>query len=274
MSRIAVASSARHGFVLGLCAGLIAASGFFLVRAELAATDQARGLATTATTSGASPAPAMGVAGTTAGSMEAATLALKTRLAAQGGADEQWQLLAQSYDFLGRTAEAQLAREHKISSASALSDAVTASVALLPVTRTATIASAASQSEASEASTLLDRAEQHRRKREFKDACAAYAAVARTGAMTADTWADYADAQASLAGGLAGAPEKAIASALALDPQHPKALWLKASLAHERRQYQEALATWRRLLVVVPPGSSDARIVEANIAEATRLGSG
>jgi len=216
----------------------------------------------------------MGTTDATAGSMDAATLALKTRLAAQGGPDEQWELLAQSYDFLGRTVEAKLAREHKTSAAGTLGDAVAASVALLPARRSATMAAPTSRIESGESATLLARAEQHRRQREFKEACAAYAAVARLGAMTADTWADYADAQASLVGGLAGTPEKAIDSALALDPRHPKALWLKASLAHEQHQYQEALATWRRLLVVVPPGSSDARIVEANIAEATRLASG
>jgi len=41
-----------------------------------------------------------------------------------------------------------------------------------------------------------------------------------------------------------------------------QALWLQASLAHEERRYADALATWQRLLAVVPPGSSDARIVE------------
>jgi len=118
---------------------------------------------------------------------------------------------------------------------------------------------------------MLARAEDHRRKREFKQACDLYAAVVARGAMTADAWADYADAQATLAGGLSGEPARAIAAALALDPSHPKALWLQASLAHEERRYRDALETWRRLLAVVPPGSSDARIVEANIAEASRL---
>ena len=47
--------------------------------------------------------------------------------------------------------------------------------------------------------------------------------------------------------------------------------WLQASLAHQERRYSDALATWRRLQSVVPADSSDARIVEANIAEAARL---
>jgi hypothetical protein len=121
---------------------------------------------------------------------------------------------------------------------------------------------------------LLARAEDHRRKREFKQACDLYATVATQGAMTADAWADYADAQASLTGRLSGMPARSIAAALALQPQHAKALWLQASLAHEERRYADALATWQRLLAVVPPDSSDARIVKANIVEAQRLAAG
>ncbi len=92
--------------------------------------------------------------------------------------------------------------------------------------------------------------------------------------MTADGWADYADAKASVDGRLAGEPARYIAAALALDPQHPKALWLQASLAHEERRDADALATWRRLQALVPPGSTDARIIEANAAEAARLDRG
>lgn len=138
-----------------------------------------------------------------------------------------------------------------------LSAAVRASARLLPGT--------------GEVADLLARAEDHRSKREFVQACALYASVAARGGMTADGWADYADAQASVDGRLAGEPARYIAAALALDPQHPKALWLQASLAHQERRYSDALATWRRLQAVVPPDSSDARIVEANIAEAARL---
>ena len=121
---------------------------------------------------------------------------------------------------------------------------------------------------------LLARAEEHRRKREFQQACALYAAVAAQGGMTADTWADYADAQGSASGRLTGAPAHAIEAALLLEPGHAKALWLKASLAHEERRYADALTTWRQLQALVPPGSSDAKIIQANIAEASRLAAG
>ena len=83
--------------------------------------------------------------------------------------------------------------------------------------------------------------------------------------------ADSALASASPNGSLSGAPAEAIAKSLAMDPKHTKGLWLKASLAHEERRYQEALQTWKTLLTLIPPQSSDARIVEANIAEAKRL---
>jgi cytochrome c-type biogenesis protein CcmH len=91
--------------------------------------------------------------------------------------------------------------------------------------------------------------------------------------MTADAWADFADALASSnpSGSLRGEPAKAIDRALALDPKHAKALWLKASLAHEERRYQDALVAWQQLLALVPPGSSDARIIQANIDEDRRL---
>lgn len=152
-----------------------------------------------------------------------------------------------------------------------LSAAVRASARLLPVSGAATTGWTAAQTPTGEVPGMLARAEDHRRKREFAQACALYAAVVARGGMTADGWADYADAQASVNGRLAGEPARYIAAALALDPQHAKALWLQASLAHEEHRYSDALATWRRLQAVVPPDSSDARIVEANIVEAARL---
>ena len=118
---------------------------------------------------------------------------------------------------------------------------------------------------------LLARADELRRQRKFKEATATYGLAAKAGAMNADAWADYADALASAGSSLQGAPADALAKALALDPRHPKALWLKASLEHEEHRYRDAVATWRNLLAVVPVNSSDARIIEANIAEAKRL---
>ncbi len=118
---------------------------------------------------------------------------------------------------------------------------------------------------------LVAQADELRRQRKFKEAAEAYRRAAAAGSMNADSWADYADALASAGSSLKGAPADALAKALALEPQHPKALWLKASLEHEEHRYRDAVSTWRNLLAVVPTGTSDARIIEANIAEATRL---
>ncbi len=49
---------------------------------------------------------------TNAGSMDEVTRKLANRLATKGGTDSEWQLLAQSYDFLGKPAEAKAARAH------------------------------------------------------------------------------------------------------------------------------------------------------------------
>jgi cytochrome c-type biogenesis protein CcmH len=152
-----------------------------------------------------------------------------------------------------------------------LSDAVRVSAGLLSAGLPAVADAAPGSGSVPE---LLARAEEHRRKREFQQACALYAAVAAQGGMTADAWADYADAQASVSGRLAGAPARAIEAALLLEPGHAKALWLKASLAHEERRYTDALKAWRQLQALVPPGSSDAKIIQANIAEASRLAAG
>ena len=91
-------------------------------------------------------------------------------------------------------------------------------------------------------------------------------------AMTADTWADYADVAAGLNGNsLIGEPEKYLLAALNLDPQHPKALWLEGSLQHETGQYAQAVMTWQHLAEVLGPDSPDAKIIAADLAEDQRL---
>ena len=53
----------------------------------------------------------------TAGSLDDVTNKLAARLAAQGGSDNDWKLLAESYEYMGRTAEANAARAHVASAA-------------------------------------------------------------------------------------------------------------------------------------------------------------
>ncbi len=123
----------------------------------------------------------------------------------------------------------------------------------------------------SDAASWLALANLYRQQRQFGPARDAFVRLVALDAMTADSWADYADVQASVSGSLAGEAETFMDRALALDPEHSKALWLKASLAHEQGKEDQALVLWKRLLAVLPPDSSDARLVENNIAEAEHL---
>jgi cytochrome c-type biogenesis protein CcmH/NrfG len=111
-----------------------------------------------------------------------------------------------------------------------------------------------------------------RRDRDYAGARDAYLQVIARNAMTADSWADYADALASLStGSLGGEAELAIQRALSLDPNHPKALWLEASHAYEEHRYADALVLWKRLRAALREDSPDAGIVDANIAESAQL---
>jgi cytochrome c-type biogenesis protein CcmH len=70
---------------------------------------------------------------------------------------------------------------------------------------------------------------------------------------------------------LSGEPEGYIANALALDPAHPKALWLKASADEEAGRHREAVAAWQRLLQVLPQDSADVKIVQDNLQREQQL---
>jgi hypothetical protein len=63
-----------------------------------------------------SPAPSAAAAKSpqAAGSMEEMLARLEARLASQGGSDSDWELLAQTYEFVGRSADARLARSHQL----------------------------------------------------------------------------------------------------------------------------------------------------------------
>jgi cytochrome c-type biogenesis protein CcmH len=118
----------------------------------------------------------------------------------------------------------------------------------------------------------LAEAAQRRRNHDYAGAKDAYSKVIRLNAMTADSWADYADALASLGGGSFGDDARqAIQHALELEPRHPKALWLEASRAYQQHRYSDAVTFWKRLRSALPPDSPDAGVVDANIAESSQL---
>jgi cytochrome c-type biogenesis protein CcmH len=123
-----------------------------------------------------------------------------------------------------------------------------------------------------DAQSWLALADLRRGQHDWAGARAAYVRLVDLRAMSAQSWADYADVLGSLAGGsLEGEAGRAIDNALALDTANPKALWLKASQANEQRRFDEALVWWKKLRAVLPPDSADVRMVDANIAEASSL---
>ncbi len=218
--------------------------------------------------------------GAQSGSMEEAVARVEARVNSGQGSEADWSLLAQSYDFLGRTQDAERARSHL--SAGATAAAPTPPVAAAGSAVASTAVNRAEQTAAQfeeavrraprDAASWFGLAQARRVARDFSKANEAYAKALALDPKNADAWADYADSMAS--GGnrqLAGKPAQAIQRALALQPNHVKGLWLSASLALEQHQYGEALKQWQRLRGVLPAGSPDLAIIDGNIAEAREL---
>ncbi|MEI6182895.1 MAG: c-type cytochrome biogenesis protein CcmI [Polynucleobacter sp.] len=85
--------------------------------------------------------------------------------------------------------------------------------------------------------------------------------------------ADYADVLASNANGsFAGKPQKLINQALKLDPNNLMALWLSGTASYAVGNYKAAVQTWEKLAQQLPPGTEDARSIEASIADARAKG--
>ena len=213
-------------------------------------------------------------AGEAAGDLASATARLEAKLAQNPNDAGGWRLLAQSYQFAGRTEDAAAANER--ATRVAAGETVTP-----PAASTAPPVAAAAADDAGlealrarlknnprDTEAMVQLAEGLRRKREFPEALSIFAKLAKTSAMTADLWADYADAAGAAQGALDQQSALYIAQALKLDPRHPKALWLMGSYQTEQKDYRGALATWQRLAGVLPADSSDARIIAANMAEA------
>jgi cytochrome c-type biogenesis protein CcmH len=189
--------------------------------------------------------------GQNGGDLDAAIARLRARLAANPDDAAGWRLLAQSYEFQGRTAEAAAASKQAMATGGGTSSLPAMAAAL-----------------DSDAARLAQTAQDHRRRREFPQAVIAFAQLAKRGAMNADLWADYADALGGARGALDDDAVECIDAALRLDPDHPKALWLRASWQTQRRDFAAALATWQRLARILPADSPDGRIIAANLEEA------
>ena len=195
--------------------------------------------------------------GAQGGDLDAAIERLRARLAANPADAAGWRLLAQSYEFQGRSAEAAAANKQADAAGAGATSPVSAAPPL-----------------DSDAAQLAQSAQEHRRRREFPAAVEAFAALAKRGAMSADLWADYADALGGARGGLDQEAATIIATALRLEPDHVKALWLQGSWQTQRGDYAAALATWQHLTKLLPADSPDARIIAGNLEEARQKSGG
>ena len=122
-----------------------------------------------------------------------------------------------------------------------------------------------------EAEALRSQAVELNRAKRFAEAREVYAKLVEKAPNDADAWADLADTSAAAAGGDLKAGSSALDRALAIDANHPKALWLKASLELQEKRYSRAVELWERLLALMPPDSNDARIIRANLDETRAL---
>jgi cytochrome c-type biogenesis protein CcmH len=118
------------------------------------------------------------------------------------------------------------------------------------------------------------RAEQARAGSRWSEARDALAELTRLTPDDPDAWADLADATAAAANGDLAAGESAVARALAIDPNHVKALWLQASLERQRGNHAAAATLWERLIGLVPAGSDQAKVLAANLDEARARAAG
>jgi cytochrome c-type biogenesis protein CcmH len=237
----------------------------------------------------ASAAGAAAKSAASAKSMEAEVAALEARLSRDGGTADDWTLLAKAYDFMGRPDDARRARDRIAKPGAGVVTQMNAGALVAAATATETRAVPAEPAPAAAPASVaeleqrvkanprdvqswLALADLRRAQHDNRAARDALAKVVALKGMTAQSWADYADVLASLSeGSLSGAAGSAIDSALALDPSNAKALWLKASQAHEQRHFADALGWWKRLRSALPPDSPDARIIDGNIAEDTSL---
>lgn len=89
----------------------------------------------------------------------------------------------------------------------------------------------------------------------------------------ADVLADWADVLAAAQqGSLEGRPKQLIEQALAVDPQHWKALALMGTLCFNQADYEGAVKYWSRMLAGVEQGSEEWRQIMENIEQARRAG--
>lgn len=106
----------------------------------------------------------------------------------------------------------------------------------------------------------------------FSEAADAYAQAVKRVPDDAQLLADYADALGMAQGRtLKGEPRRIIARALAVDPDHVKALALAGTAAFQDGDYAGAVKHWERLMQRIPADSEFAQSMAGSLAEARAL---
>jgi cytochrome c-type biogenesis protein CcmH/NrfG len=214
--------------------------------------------------------PGMQGANGPAGSLPELADRLAARLANSPGDASGWALLATTYRQLGREQEAAEAERRAIEAGAdpaAIGDMHRTTMAAAGVP---SMPSGATSAQGAAAGYVRE-GQRLRVQRRFSEAEQAYRKAVEADPTDADSWADLADAAAAAAGKDLSAGREALERALAINPRHRKALWLRASLELQEGSYAEAAATWRTLATLVAADSPDARVIASNIAEAEAL---
>lgn len=111
--------------------------------------------------------------------------------------------------------------------------------------------------------------------RRHAEADAAYAKASALITLDAQALADWADAHVMTRDRTwDDEGRKIVKRALAADPKHVKSLALAGSEAFSRADYKSAIDFWKRMKAAAAPDSMDAKLADANIAEANAMLSG
>ena len=103
---------------------------------------------------------------------------------------------------------------------------------------------------------------------DYPKAGAAYARLAQLVPDDPDVFADWADVVAATKGTVVGDADALAQKALAIAPDHPKALALAGTAAYQRADYAAAAGYWEKILVRIPPGEEVAVGIRASVNDA------
>jgi len=111
--------------------------------------------------------------------------------------------------------------------------------------------------------------------RRYAESASAYEKAAAILPADATMLADWADAYVMAQDRKWNEPaRKIVKRALAADPKHVKTLALAGSEAFDRGDFKGAIEFWKRMKAAAAPESMDAKLADANIAEANNMLSG